>query len=85
MLSGADPMLDYAVELREVVRKAYRDALWSELIELLRQLNLHIARVMESVPKDERVRPRARHNLDEIAWTTVARDTPATLDYFMRD
>jgi hypothetical protein len=63
----------------------YRDAPWSELIGLWRHFNLHIARVMETVPNDERMRPRARHNLDEIAWTTVPRDEPATLDYFMRD
>ena len=68
-----------------VAAQHYRDAPWSELIELWRQFNLHIARVMESVPKDERDRPRARHNLDEIAWTTLSRDEPATLDYFMRD
>ena len=68
-----------------VSAQQYREAPWSELIELWRQFNLHIARVMESVPKDERIRPRARHNLDEIAWTTLSRDEPATLDYFMRD
>ena len=68
-----------------VAAQHYRDAPWNELIELWRQFNLHIARVMESVPKDERERPRARHNLDEIAWTTLPRDEPATLDYFMRD
>jgi DinB family protein len=68
-----------------VSAQQYREAPWSELIELWRQFNLHIARVMESVPNDERIRPRARHNLDEIAWNTVPRDQPATLDYFMRD
>src|SRR5690242_3875020 len=68
-----------------VSTQQYREAPWGELIELWRQFNLHIARVMESVPKDERIRPRARHNLDEIAWTTLSRDEPATLDYFMRD
>jgi hypothetical protein len=52
---------------------------------LWRSFNLHIARVMEAVPKDERVRPRARHNLDEIAWQTVPRDQTVSLDYFMRD
>jgi hypothetical protein len=63
----------------------YRDAPWSELVDLWRSFNLHIARVMEAVPKDERIRSRARHNLDEIAWKTVPRDEPVTLDYFMRD
>ena len=63
----------------------YRDAPWRELVALWVYFNLHIARVMESVPKDERIRSRARHNLDEIAWKPVPRDEPATLDYFMRD
>jgi hypothetical protein len=40
---------------------------------------------MEFVPKDERDRQRARHNLDQLAWTPVPRDQPAALDYFMRD
>jgi hypothetical protein len=63
----------------------YREAPWSDLVDLWRSFNLHIARVMEAVPKDERVRPRARHNLDEISWQTVPRDEPVSLDYFMRD
>ena len=63
----------------------YRDAPWEELIALWYNFNLHIARIMQLVPKDERERPRARHNLDEIAWNPVHRDQPATLDYFMKD
>jgi hypothetical protein len=63
----------------------YRDAPWEELIALWYNFNLHIARVMQLVPKDERDRPRARHNLDELAWKPVRRDEPATLDYFMKD
>lgn len=63
----------------------YQDAAWKELVALWYYFNLHIARVMESAANDERDRPRARHNLDEIAWKTVPRNQPATLDYFMRD
>src|SRR4051812_20483378 len=63
----------------------YREAPWSELIALWEHFNLHIARVMEIVPNDERIRPRALHNLDELAWKPVPREQPATLDYFMRD
>ena len=68
-----------------VAAQRYQDAPWEELIALWRLFNLHIARIMEAVPKDERVRLRARHNLDEIAWKTVPRDVPSSLDYFMRD
>jgi hypothetical protein len=63
----------------------YRDAPWDELIALWRNFNLHIARIMEAVPKDERIRPRARHNLDQLAWRAISREQPATLDYFMSD
>lgn len=63
----------------------YQNAAWKDLVALWFYFNLHIARVMESAANDERVRPRARHNLDEIAWKTVPRNQPTTLDYFMRD
>jgi hypothetical protein len=63
----------------------YRDAPWDELIALWGNFNLHIARIMETVPKDERIRPRARHNLDVLAWRALSREEPATLDYFMSD
>ena len=68
-----------------VSAQKYRDAPWSELLELWRSFNLHIARVMEATPEDERLRARARHNLDELAWQPIPRDEPATLDYFMAD
>jgi len=63
----------------------YRESPWAELIDLWRLFNLHIARIMQVAPNDERVRKRARHNLDQLAWQPVSRDEPATLDYFMRD
>jgi hypothetical protein len=31
------------------------------------------------------MRPRARHNLHEIAFTPIPESSPATLDYFMGD
>ena len=63
----------------------YRDAPWEDLIALWRSFNLHIARIMDGVTIDERVRLRPRHNLDELAWKPVPRGEPATLDYFMSD
>ena len=68
-----------------VAAQRYREQPWADLIALWRFFNLHIARVMEAAPKDERIRSRARHNLDEIAWNTVPRAEPVSLDYFMRD
>jgi hypothetical protein len=68
-----------------VSAQKYRDAPWADLLDLWRSFNLHIARVMEAAPEEERSRTRARHNLDELAWKPVPRDAPATLDYFMAD
>jgi hypothetical protein len=63
----------------------YQDALWPELVALWRSLNLHIVRVMTAVPEPVRERARSRHNLDEIAWQTVAREQSTTLNYLMGD
>ncbi len=63
----------------------YQDAPWGDLLALWTSFNLHIARVMETVPDDQRLRRRPRHNLDELAWRPVPREQPATLDYFMAD
>ncbi|HEY3133531.1 MAG TPA: DinB family protein [Gemmatimonadaceae bacterium] len=63
----------------------YSEAPWDELIDLWRNFNLHIARIMQTASKDERLRKRARHNLDKLAWQPIPSDEPATLDYFMSD
>lgn len=63
----------------------YADAPWIEVVTLWREYNRHLARVMDATPPSVRLREQARHNLHEIAWRTVPVDTPATLDYFMRD
>jgi hypothetical protein len=68
-----------------VAAQSYRDAPWRDLIALWKTFNLHIARLMETIPADERTRLRARHNLDKLAWKPVSREAPATLDYFMED
>jgi hypothetical protein len=68
-----------------VEAQRYRDTPWMDLISLWRGFNLHIARVMEAAPAGERERLRTEHNLDRIAWKTVPRNTPTTLDYLMED
>src|SRR6266550_2794666 len=68
-----------------VSAQKYREAPWSELLELWRSFNLHIARVMEAIPEEQRLRARLHHNLDELAWKPIPLDAPATLDYFMAD
>ncbi len=68
-----------------VTVQAYRDAPWNDLIELCMLFNLQIARLMEAIPEQQRQKQRARHNLDVLAWKTIPREQPATLDYFMAD
>jgi len=68
-----------------VVAQRYHASNWGDLVSLWRQFNGHLANVMEAVPESERLRPRERHNLDQIAWQVVPRHLPTTLDYFMRD
>lgn len=68
-----------------VSAQRYQEAPWTELVTLWRGLNLHLVRVMASVPDAVRTRAHRRHNLDEIAWQAVPREEPATLDGFMAD
>ena len=63
----------------------YQQAPWPELVTLWREYNLHIARVIEAMPDDVRLRERREHNLDQIAWQAVPREQSVTVDYFMAD
>lgn len=63
----------------------YNDEPWSQLVQLWQQYNLHLCHVMSNIPVDLRTKPRARHNLDQIAWQTVSTSEPVTLEYFMQD
>lgn len=63
----------------------YGDAPWRELVTLWAAFNRHIARVMAAVPNEARTKPRRNHNLHQLASQPIPEDTPATLDYFMRD
>jgi hypothetical protein len=63
----------------------YNERPWVDLIALWRSYNSHIAAVVASISADRLSLQRSRHNLDEIAWRTVSRDKPATLEYFIRD
>lgn len=63
----------------------YNSEPWLELVQLWRLFNLHLAHVMAGVPEDSRTKLRLRHNLNELAWQTVAETEPVTLEYFMRD
>jgi hypothetical protein len=63
----------------------YANAPWTSLLTLWREFNLQIARVMDSTPASVRDLPRTRHNLHQLAWSSVPESEPATLGYFMGD
>jgi len=65
--------------------QVYQEREWAELVRLWQALNHHLANVMERADPEATGRPRARHNLDALAWQPIERGQPATLEYFMRD
>jgi len=83
--SGAHLVFDGYDPDEWVAAGHYQDAAWSELVTLWATFNRHLARVMAAVSLDDLIRPRARHNLHELAWQPIPADRPATLDEFMRD
>jgi len=73
-------------EQEDCVRvQGYNQEPWQQLIQLWRHYNLHLLHVMSLVPEQTLTKPRSTHNLDQIAWKTIAGNEIVTLDYFMRD
>ena len=68
-----------------VSAQPYQEAEWTDLIELWKAYNNHLADVMEAIPEEVRSRPRHVHNLHQIAWETVPGNETTSLDYFMED
>jgi len=63
----------------------YQERSWVDLVRFWQAFNHHIATVMETADPHEVTRPRARHNLDQLAWRSVSAMQSTTLGYFMRD
>jgi hypothetical protein len=63
----------------------YQEQDWPALVTLWAAYNRHLANVIARVPREVAERQHTRHNLDEVAWTPVPKDRPATLAYFMSD
>jgi DinB superfamily len=68
-----------------VSAQKYSDESWADVIELWRAYNMHLLHVFSVIPQQVLTQPRDKHNLDEIAFRTFDRNTPATLDYLIRD
>ena len=63
----------------------YQDESWQELIQLWASYNLHLLHVISVMPEEVLSRVRTEHNLDQIAFKAVPKESPTTLEYFVRD
>ncbi len=63
----------------------YDEEAWTDLIDLWRGYNLHLAHIISKIPESTLTQPRTAHTLDKIAWQTVNAAEPTTLEYLIRD
>lgn len=63
----------------------YQQEHWPSLIQLWLSYNHHLLHLIAHIPEAKLKQVRREHNLDRIAWQTVSRDEPTTLEYFIRD
>ena len=63
----------------------YAHADWRSLVTFWREFNLHLARVIEQTPAHVATKPRAKHNLHQLAMKKFDASQPATLAWFMND
>jgi len=63
----------------------YTAADWDELINCWANFNFIIINTASNIPEEKLSAERKNHNLDKIAWATVPKNMPATLEYFIRD
>lgn len=68
-----------------VEAQKYNDASWPDLVHLWAAYNLHLCHLISVIPQQALTIERREHNLDQIAWKTVDKGTPTTLEYFVRD
>jgi len=68
-----------------VSSQKYADESWPELIQLWSSYNLHLHHVVSVIPAAILTKPRAIHNLDQIAFKLVDKSEATTLEYFIRD
>ena len=93
IVCGELPESDIARTIQSVPQDAeewvsaqrYNDESWPAVIELWRAYNMHLLHVVSVIPQQVLTQPRDKHSLDRIAFKTVERNTPATLEYLIRD
>lgn len=68
-----------------VAVQQYQQASWPALVQLWLSYNLHLLHLISHIPEAKLKQTRREHNLDSIAWQTINRSQPTTLEYFIRD
>jgi len=63
----------------------YQEAAWPRLIDLWQAYNLHLHHLMAHADKAKLGTPCTLHTLEEIAFNTVPKSEPVTLEYLMKD
>ena len=63
----------------------YDEEEWAALVSLWQSYNQHLLHVMAHTPAAKLQTPCTQHTLDRIAWQTVSKSEPVTLEYLMRD
>ena len=63
----------------------YQERTWADLLELWRSYNLHLHHLMSHADKAKLTTPCTLHTLQEIAFKTVPKAEPVTLEYLMQD
>lgn len=63
----------------------YQQRDWSDLIQLWRSYNLHLHHLMTHADQAKLNTPCTLHTLQEIAFKTVPKADPVTLEYLMKD
>lgn len=63
----------------------YQQESWPSLVRLWLLYNRHLLHFVSHIPEQRLKQSRREHNLDRIAWQTVSKSEPVTLEYFIRD
>jgi hypothetical protein len=63
----------------------YQEASWPQIVELWRAYNLHLHHLMSHADQSKLNTPCTLHTLQEIAFKTVPKSDPVTLEYLMQD
>ena len=63
----------------------YQNRNWESLIDFWALFNFHISEVINQIPNEVKNRVFTNHSFDQMAWQTVPKSNPSSLDYFIKD